>query len=157
MIALFFRQSFIIKKIIVIRIIVNMNESRSLSVIFVLLIIALFPYTLCIGHIFQEGGSFASSSQVRPAQNRNPQSLTAHLSKEILDNYSLLQKRSNELAKYQLVCVLLVSVFSYSFLLSAKHFCMIEFWRSWEIFYLYISKYKNFYSDEGDFRQLKMI
>ncbi|KAM3715872.1 Histone-lysine N-methyltransferase 2C [Dirofilaria immitis] len=53
-------------------------------------------------HSEQESGSFTSASQPRPSPVRNPQSLIAHLSKEVLDNYSLLQKRSNELAKYQL-------------------------------------------------------
>lgn len=34
-------------------------------------------------------------------QIRNPQASLAHLSKEVLDNYGLLHRRSNELAKYQ--------------------------------------------------------
>uniref|UniRef100_A0A915PM90 Histone-lysine N-methyltransferase n=1 Tax=Setaria digitata TaxID=48799 RepID=A0A915PM90_9BILA len=50
----------------------------------------------------EQEGSFAGTSQPRPSSVRNPQSLVAHLSKEVLDNYSLLQKRTNELAKYQL-------------------------------------------------------
>ncbi|VDN01426.1 unnamed protein product, partial [Thelazia callipaeda] len=49
-----------------------------------------------------EAGAFVTSSQPRPTLVRNPQSSVAHLTKEILDNYSLLHKRSNELAKYQL-------------------------------------------------------
>ncbi|CAG9534833.1 unnamed protein product [Cercopithifilaria johnstoni] len=63
------------------------------------------PYGAAQQHYYhseQEGGSFTSAPQPRPVPVRNPQSLIAHLSKEVLDNYSLLQKRSNELAKYQL-------------------------------------------------------
>lgn len=74
--------------------------------------------------IFQEGGSFVNASQSRPAPIRNPQSIITHLSKEVLDNYSLLQKRSNELAKYQLVCILLISLFSFRYsLFGAKESC----------------------------------
>ncbi|VDO16432.1 unnamed protein product, partial [Brugia timori] len=79
-----------------------MNQSASVGSVDVSIV---QPYGAAQQHYYhseQEGGSFASASQVRSAPVRNPQSLIAHLSKEVLDNYSLLQKRSNELAKYQL-------------------------------------------------------
>ncbi|KHN71451.1 hypothetical protein Tcan_00335, partial [Toxocara canis] len=38
---------------------------------------------------------------IRPAPPRSPRTVLAQLSSEVLDNYNLLQRRSNELAKYQ--------------------------------------------------------
>lgn len=57
---------------------------------------------------FQDGNVFASPQQPVGPSTSNPhsaQAVVAQLSKEVLENYALLQKRSSELAKYQMVSV----------------------------------------------------
>lgn len=50
-----------------------------------------------------EGAGGTGAGLTRPPPARSPRTVLAQLSSEVLDNYNLLQRRSNELAKYQQV------------------------------------------------------